>query len=26
MSQNEQFQARVLNVSGGQVRVRVYHV
>lgn len=26
MSQNERFQARVLNISGGQVRVRVYHV
>lgn len=26
MSKNEQFQARVLNISGGQVRVRVYHV
>lgn len=26
MSQGEQYQARVLQVSGGQVRLRVYHV
>ncbi|MDH1107365.1 hypothetical protein N5C55_06530 [Pseudomonas otitidis] len=26
MNQNEQFQAHVLSISGGQVRVRVYHV
>ncbi|MGV5280827.1 hypothetical protein ACV4WP_28220 [Pseudomonas aeruginosa] len=26
MNQGEQYQARVLQVSGGQVRVRVYHI
>ncbi|TKD46819.1 hypothetical protein [Azotobacter chroococcum] len=26
MSQGEQYQARVLHVSGGQVRLRVYHI
>ncbi len=26
MNQGEQYQARVLHVSGGQVRVRVYHI
>lgn len=26
MSQGEQFQARVLSISGGQVRIRVYHI
>lgn len=26
MTQGEQYQARVLQVSGGQVRLRVYHV
>ncbi|HAS0906758.1 hypothetical protein [Enterobacter cloacae] len=26
MSQGEQFQAKVLSVSGGQVRLRVYHI
>lgn len=26
MTQGEQYQARVLQVSGGQVRIRVYHV
>jgi hypothetical protein len=26
MSQGEQYVARVLSISGGQVRVRVYHV
>lgn len=26
MNQNEQFQARVLSITGGQVRIRVYHV
>ncbi|EMX5233683.1 hypothetical protein OFL57_30185 [Pseudomonas aeruginosa] len=25
MTQGEQFQARVLQINGGQVRVRVYH-
>ena len=26
MNQNEQYQARVLHVGGGQVRLRVYHI
>lgn len=26
MNQGEQYQARVLQISGGQVRLRVYHV
>lgn len=26
MSQGEQYQARVLSVSGGQVRLRIYHI
>lgn len=26
MSQGEQYQARVLRVGGGQVRLRVYHI
>lgn len=26
MNQGEQFKARVLSITGGQVRVRVYHV
>lgn len=26
MNQNEQYQADVLSIAGGQVRVRVYHV
>lgn len=26
ISQGEQYQARVLQISGGQVRLRVYHV
>lgn len=26
MSQGDQYQARVLNVGGGQVRLRIYHI